>query len=566
MVCSSERQRFARLLGVGVSAFAAMLVLVGLMGATAHAATPSLLAGEQVDGHNSGLNAVSCASASRCVTGGLDLIVQDHGVRSDLTSALSSDTDEISAISCAPGTSVCAIGDDSGGMYTLSGQSLSARSAVATGGEAFDAISCPLSSFCMAIDDLGRVYKLGSGGWSFTTTLGSVSTGNPSLQVSCSSNSFCLATLPGSGNNENYYKWTGSSWGSAQVLESTGAIETGLSCTTSSFCVATDTSDVASTFNGTSWTHSSRLTGTSSVDDQFYVSCAGTFCLASSFQTADTLTTPDGSTWTLGTNIKTANDGYGSGGPTSCASATMCAIVDLGGNGYTYALPDTLVTHPSLSGSATVGSTISLTPGTVSSPDASVVDSFQRCLGGCTPITGTSYTPTATDVGANIQDSETTGVGLNIEKAVVSNTIGPIASPSSVTPISTPSGTPQNATVGAIKLVGTKAQVTIGCPADSSTSCSVKLALTVTETVSGNKVIAIAAKKAKPRKRTVTVGSATATIQPGATKQITVSLNGTGTKLLKAHHRLAVLLAVTQSNKTLATKNLAFNAPKKKRK
>jgi hypothetical protein len=547
-----------------------MLMLLPSLGSVAYGATPSLLAGEQVDGHNSGLNAVSCASASRCVTGGLDLIVQDHGVRSDLSSALSSDTNEISAISCASGTSVCEIGDDSGGMYTLSGQTLSSRTQVASSSDGFDAISCPSASFCMAIDDVGHAYKFNGSGWSLTTTLGSISSSNPSLQLSCAASSFCLAALPGSGSNENYYEWGGGSWGSAQVLESTGAVATGLSCTASNFCVATDSHDVASRFNGTAWTHPSRITGVSSVNDQFYVSCAGTFCLATSFQTADTLTTTDGSSWALGTNITAANDGFGSGGPTSCASATLCAIVDLSGNGYTYALADTLATHPSLSGSATAGSTITLTPGTVSSPDATVVDTLQRCLGGCTTISGTSYTTTAADLGANIQDSETSGVGLDIEGPVVSNTIGPIASASSGTTGGTSTGAtttaqPKSAAVRSIKVAGNAAKVTISCPSDSSASCTVKFALTVTETVSGKKVIALTAKKTKTHKRTVTVGSAAATVSPGATKRIAVALNRTGTKLLKTHHKLTVRLSVIQSGKTLVAKNLVFKAPEKKK-
>jgi hypothetical protein len=481
-----------------------------------------LFAGEQVDGHNSALNTVSCASASRCVTGGLDLIVQDHGVRSDLSSELSSDTNEIASISCVPGTTFCGIADDSGGADTLLGSTLSARTQVAASGVAFDAISCATPTFCMAIDELGHTFKDTNGTWSPVTTLGALSTALSGLQVSCVSDQFCIAALPGAGTDEDYYVWNGASWGSAQVLESTGATITGLSCTSTTFCVATDTSDFALKFTGTTWTPTaSRLVAGTTVNDLFYVRCAGTFCLASSFQSADTLTTSDGSTWTPGTNIKTANGGFGAGGPTSCATASMCAIVDLSGNGYTYAVPDTLATQPSLAGLATAGSTITLTPGTVSSPDVSVVDSFQRCLGGCTALSGTSYTTTAADVGANIQDSETTGVGLDTEGPFASNTIGPITSPSTGTPGGgtpgggTPGGHPENATIGSAKVSGNAAQVTVSCPSASSANCSVKVALVVTETLSGNKVIAVSANKAKKHKRTVTLGSATATIKPG---------------------------------------------------
>jgi hypothetical protein len=577
MTFSSMRGRGMNGLGVMWVVLAAGVIFLVLVSASAQAATPILLAGEQVDGQNSALNAVSCASPSRCVTGGLDLIVQDHGVRSDLSGQLSSDTNEIASISCVPGTTFCGIADDSGGAYTLSGQTLSSRTQVATTSvvnpNGFDAISCPSQTFCMAIDELGNTFKYNGATWSTASQLGALTQTTSSLQVSCTSASFCIAALRGAGNDEDYYVWNGTSWGPAHSLESTGASITGLSCTSATFCVATDTSDFALKFTGSTWTPTaSRLVAGDTLNDLFYVSCAGTFCLASSFQSADTLTTSDGSTWAAGTNIKTANGGFGAGGPTSCATASMCAIVDLSGNGYTYAVPDTLATQPSLAGSATAGSTITLTPGIVSSPDVSVVDNFQRCLGGCTKLPGTSYTTTAADDGANIRDSETTGVGLDTEGPFVSNSIGPITSPSTATPGGgtpaggTPGGHPGQATIGPTKVSGNATRVTVSCPSASPANCSVKVVLLVTETLSGNKVIAVSAKRAKTHKRTVTLGTATATIKPGGQTQIKVSLNGAGKKLLTARHTLKVELSVTEGGKKLATEKVTFKTPMRKRK
>jgi hypothetical protein len=95
MTLSLTCRRAMHQLGVLGAVLATLAILSVSMTARAQAAVPSLLAGEQVDGHNSGLNAVSCASPSRCVTGGLDLIVQDHGVRSDLSSQLPSNGGEV---------------------------------------------------------------------------------------------------------------------------------------------------------------------------------------------------------------------------------------------------------------------------------------------------------------------------------------------------------------------------------------------------------------------------------------------------------------------------------------
>jgi hypothetical protein len=562
-------------------ASATLVVLSMAVASGAQAAAPEWLGQEQVDPHNSALNTVACSSPSFCVAGGLDLVVQDHAVRADISSQLSSDTDEVAAISCASGTTFCVVTDDSGGAYTLTGETLSARTQVASNG--FDAVSCPTSSFCMAIDALGNTFRLGSGSWAPVSRLGSLSSTLSDLQVSCVSSQFCLAALPGSGNDEDSYTYTGSAWSGASVLESTGAVESGLSCTSSTFCVAADTSDNTLKFNGATWTSPQHQGSGTTLNDHFYVSCAGTFCLEDSFEDGSTYLASDGSTWSPGANLKDPDTGNGAGGPTACTSSTMCVVVDLSGIGNTYALPDTLATQPSLTGSAVAGSTISLSKGTATNPGTSIVDAFERCLGGCAALSGTSYTTTLADADANIQDVETTGVGLDIEGPFTSNVVGPIVvAPSSgggtggggsgggtggggsgggglIT-----SPTPSPASIGSAKVSGTSAQVTISCPSANSAACTVTLTLVVTEKLKGTKVISILARTPKITTRKVTIGTASATVTPGAHKQLTVSLNGTGKKLLAARHTLAASLSVTQRGAAAATRKLTFKAPHKK--
>jgi hypothetical protein len=552
---------------------AALLVLSMTGASGAQAAVPGWLGQEQVDPHNSALNSLACSSPSFCVTGGLDLVVQDHAVRADISPQLSMSTDEVAAISCATTTAFCAVTDDSGGAYTLSGETLSGRTQVASNG--FDAVSCPLSSFCMAIDGLGDTFRFSGGLWTSSSKLGSLTSTLSDLQVSCVSAQFCLATLPGSGFAEDYYTYNGSSWSGASVVESTGAVESGLSCTSSTFCVAADTSDDTLKFNGSSWTIPRHQGSGSSLSDHFYVSCAGTFCLADSFEDGSTYVTGDGTTWSAGANLKDPDTGNGAGGPTSCASSTMCVVVDLSGVGNTYALPDTLAAPPSLAGSAIVGGTISRSNGVATSPDTSIADAFQRCLGGCAALGGTSYTTTAADVGANIQDSETTGVGLDIEGPFVSNVIGPILAPSSGSGTGGGSGgqgtttspvpVPIPASVGSAKVSGTTAQVTVACPSASTAACSVTLTLVVTEKLKGTKVISILARRPKITTRKVTIGSASTTVTPGAHKQLTVSLDSTGKKLLAARHTLAVNLSITQRGAATTNRKLTFKVSRKKK-
>jgi hypothetical protein len=262
----------------------------------------------------------------------------------------------------------------------------------------------------------------------------------------------------------------------------------------------------------------------------------------------------------------------------------MCVVVDLSGIGNTYALPDTLATLPSLAGSAVAGSTISLTKGTAANAGTSVVDAFQRCLGGCAALSGTSYTTTLADVDANIQDAETTGVGFDLEGPFMSNVIGPIVAPASPAP-SGGGGTggggsggggsgggggtitiplPSTASVGPPKVSGTSAQVSVSCPPASSAACSVTLTLFVTEKLKGTKVISILARTPKITTRKVTIGTASATVTPGGHKQLTVSLNGAGKKLLAARHTLTANLSITQKGGAAATRKLTFKAKKQK--
>ena len=150
----------------------------------------------------------------------------------------------------------------------------------------------------------------------------------------------------------------------------------------------------------------------------------------------------------------------------------MCVVVDLSGVGNTYALPDTLAGPPSLAGSAIAGGTISLIGGPRPTPTRrwSILPALPRRLDA---LGGSSYMTTVADVGAMIQDSETTGVGLDLEGPFASNAIGPITAPSSGNgdgaggngtggrgTLGTPPA-PSPASIGPAKVSGTSAQVTV---------------------------------------------------------------------------------------------------------
>ena len=97
--------------------------------------------------------------------------------------------------------------------------------------------------------------------------------------------------------------------------------------------------------------------------------------------------------------------------------------------------------------------------------------------------------------------------------------------------------------VGATKLVKGNITLVIACTGPAGTSCAVKLGVSTLEKLHGGRPSALAA---IARSRTVTLGSASATIPAGSRRTITIKLNATGRALLARFHRLPMRLTVTQ--------------------
>ena len=106
---------------------------------------------------------------------------------------------------------------------------------------------------------------------------------------------------------------------------------------------------------------------------------------------------------------------------------------------------------------------------------------------------------------------------------------------------------PGTAKAGKPHVLGTAVTDLITCT--GQTSCTVKIKLTVKETRKGHKLIAISARhKPKPKvtRKVVVLGTASATVAAGHSKQVRIRLNRKGRALLTAHHHLTVKLTVAQ--------------------
>jgi hypothetical protein len=103
-----------------------------------------------------------------------------------------------------------------------------------------------------------------------------------------------------------------------------------------------------------------------------------------------------------------------------------------------------------------------------------------------------------------------------------------------------------SASLVSAKSSGTTASVRVTCKGSPAVKCRLGFQLSVTETVRGNKLISVIARK-KLRHKLVVLGVASATLSAGESRTVRLTLNRTGTRLLAKRHKLKVRLAITQT-------------------
>jgi len=275
----------------------------------------------------------------------------------------------VTDISC-PSPSFCAgvgnydttVGHDEGFLLTWSGTSWSAvRAPLPAGGidSRLSAVSCPSTSFCMAVgtyDDTaesaqGLMLTWSGRSWSAAKETLPADPGNPGLNLadlSCASSSFCVA-VGNSGGSRSYrllWTWSGASWAVSEAPTPAGGQPSGflygVSCASATFCVAVGDDGPQSlilSWSGDSWSavNASLPADTASPPASFLngVSCPSTmFCTAvgmyedSSGRTQGLVLTLSGGSWSpdrtplpADSNSQTQGTAYG----VSCPSASFCA-------------------------------------------------------------------------------------------------------------------------------------------------------------------------------------------------------------------------------------------------
>jgi hypothetical protein len=125
--------------------------------------------------------------------------------------------------------------------------------------------------------------------------------------------------------------------------------------------------------------------------------------------------------------------------------------------------------------------------------------------------------------------------------------------------------TPTLSLAGAITGTPSAVLVPLDCSAGSGSCAPAVVKVTIVETLSKGRIVAVAAKhSSKPTKRTVVVGMLTATLSAGEKKTVSVTLNGTAKKLLALRKKLAVEVQVVSGGETLKTQVILIKPAKPK--
>ncbi len=119
--------------------------------------------------------------------------------------------------------------------------------------------------------------------------------------------------------------------------------------------------------------------------------------------------------------------------------------------------------------------------------------------------------------------------------------------------------------VGVLHVVSVKGaagvvNVTLSCSA-GGTGCAAAVKVSVVEHLRHGRIVALSAASSK---RTVTIASGSVTVAAGATRKITLKLNGTGRALQKRHATLHAAASVTSGGRAVRSETVSITRPKKK--
>jgi hypothetical protein len=190
-----------------------------------------------------------------------------------------------------------------------------------------DWVSCPTTTFCMAVDAYsGSAYTWNGSSWSGPTRADPSSLSGSNLgSLSCATPTFCMIFAFEASDSDSETQtidavaWNGTTWAAPQKLTDSNGDALSVSCPTATFCMATDALS-SWVYNSGTWSSPTTLPGTDGFPIFDAMSCASpTFCLA----VADSTITWNGQSWSSDPNTVAMELVTG----LSCPTSSFCEVV-----------------------------------------------------------------------------------------------------------------------------------------------------------------------------------------------------------------------------------------------
>jgi hypothetical protein len=228
------------------------------------------------------------------------------------------------AVSC-PTATFCVVVDNHGRVIVEEGGEWGAPADV-DGSAVLDSVSCPTTSFCMAVDQAGDAVSYNGSAWSRpqridNTTLGELTT------VSCASPAFCAAADAGG----NALVFDGRGWSAPQQVDPAGWTagsrdSPSLSCPAPGFCAGVDPVDNVFYYLNGAWQASASLDPSRAASPIRYrneISCfSSSFCAAT--DNLGEMLTYDRTGWSAPVEVDPTDNLEA----VSCPAPGFCAAVD----------------------------------------------------------------------------------------------------------------------------------------------------------------------------------------------------------------------------------------------
>ncbi len=511
------------------------------------------------------LTGVSCPTASFCVAvdeeGGVAISKSPEA--GDWTNATSIDSGRhLTAVSCSS-PSLCVAVDSSG--YALS-TAEPEGGAPAWHAHKLDstellAVSCSAAGACVAVDGSGNAFVSAdplatAPTWSVTP----IDT-KPFTGVSCASSGLCVAVDD-----------SGEAWASddpAAPIPAWSASRpdsdplTGVSCLPGGFCMAVDANgrfvagrvpapDVTTSTPPLVTDASATLAGVVDPNDAVLGTCAfeyGTGGVGAPYSQSIACSSPlpaaTGGAQAVSAQLSglSPNTTYHYRVLASSPSGTTVGA----GVAFTTGVSSEVAIvhpHPSITGTPADGQVLTCHPGTPAGATAQLTYAWLRDLIPIAGATGSTYSVKGQDTGHHLQCQVTAtdgGGSATASSAFVTIPVGGVPASAGETAVS------------AASFKSGRLSVPITCSAQASGGCEVALRLTAVETLSGGRIVAVAAhakrsahgSAAALRHRTVTLASVRAHLAPGAHTTVVAAVDATGRRLLAAERRFTANVYVT---------------------